>query len=175
MLNDLENCIVIFDKAYHKVKRFKKLNKKNVLFVIPLRKDIKIEDNLTIEIEVGEEKVLVTYGILSNGLKVIRVKTPEITLISNAVNCNWYEIIALYQLRSHIEVFFRMLKQELKIRQPRLRNHNSILSLTYIVLLVFTILRWMNNTCKLFSEKLSRIRTQLANAIRGVCELKDTG
>jgi hypothetical protein len=175
ILKDLENCIVIFDKAYHKIKRFKKLENKNVLFVIPFKEVIKIKDKLTIEIKVGEEKVVVTHGKLSNGLKVIVVKTPEITLISNAVSCNWYELVALYQLRSCIEVFFRMLKRELKIHQPKLRNHNSILSLTYIVLFVFTILRWMSKTCKLFSEKLPRVRSQLANAIRGICELKDVG
>lgn len=175
MLEDLENCIVIFDKAYHKIKRFKKLDKRNVLFVIPLKEKIRVKNKLTLEVKVGEEKVLVTHGELSNELKVIIVETPEITLISNAVNCNWYELAALYQLRSHIEVFFRMLKQELKIHQPKLRNHNSILSLTYIVLLVFTILRWMSNACKLFSEKLPRIRSKLANAIRAICEMKDVG
>lgn len=31
MLKDLENCIVIFDKAYHKVKRFKTLDNKKCL------------------------------------------------------------------------------------------------------------------------------------------------
>lgn len=148
---------------------------KNVLFVIPLRNKIKIEDKLTIEVKAGEERISIVHGLLSNGLKVIVVKTPEITLISNAINCNWYELIALYQLRSHIEVFFRLLKQELKIHQPRLRNHNSILSLTYIVLLVFTILRWMSNTFKLFSGKLHRVRSKLANAIRGICDLKGAG
>lgn len=172
MLKDLENCIVIFDKAYHKVKRFKKLDKKNVIFVIPLRKNIKVDDKLTIELKVAEDKVVITHGELSNGLNVIVVKTPEITLMSNAVNCNWYELVALYQLRGYIEVFFRMLKQELKIRQPHLRNHNSILSLTYIILLLFIILRWLNNTNKLFAERIPKIRIHLANAIRGICEIK---
>jgi len=175
LLKDLKNCLVVFDKAYHKVKRFKKLDEQNVLFVIPLRKDIIIKEKLIIEINVGEEKAIITHGKLSNGLQVITVKTPEITLLSNATNCNWYEIVVLYQLRTHIEVFFRMLKQELKIQQPKLRNHNSILSLTYIILLVFSILRWMNNTNTLFNEKLPRIRSKLANAIRAMCELKDMG
>jgi hypothetical protein len=96
---------VIFDKAYHKVKRFKRLDKKNVLFVVPLRKDIKIEDEFTIQLKAAEGNVVITYGELSNGPKVIVVKTPEIILISNAVGCNWYELVALYQLRSYIEVF----------------------------------------------------------------------
>ena len=172
LLKDLKNCIVIFDKAYHQIKRFKQLDENNVLFVIPLRADITIKEKLTIEIEAGEQMITITHGMMSNGLKVILVKTPEITLVSNAVNCNWYELVVLYQLRTHIEVFFRMLKQEMKIRQPNLRNHNSILSLTYIILLVFTLLRWMSKIDTLFSERLPRIRTKLANAIRAMCELK---
>lgn len=172
LIKDLKNCIVIFDKAYHNIKRFKCLDKQNVLFVIPLKKRIKIIDKLVIENKVGEYKVIITHGELSNGLKVITVETPEITLLSNAVNCNWYELAALYQLRTYIEVFFRMLKQEFKIRQVFFRNHNSILSMTYITLLLFVILRWLNNTNKLFVEKIPKIRRQLANTIRGICEIK---
>lgn len=174
LLKDLKNCIAIFDKAYHKITRFKGLDERNVLFVIPLRGKIRIIDKMAIELEAGEEKVIVTHGTLTNGLNVIVVKTPEITLLSNAINATWYEITLLYQLRAHIEVFFRMLKQELKIHQPRLRNHNSILSLVYIILLVFSVLRWLNNSSRLFEGKLARVRSSLANAIRATCELKDT-
>ena len=140
LLNDIKDCILLFDKGYQNLERFVNLNNKNIVFIIPLRQKLKfnIIDEKILYYETGNVEVKIVE--LSNGLRVQYVKCLDFELICHDCSLQWYEIVSLYSLRWEIESLFKRLKQLWKINKPLFRNHNSIMAFICITLIAVVIL-----------------------------------
>lgn len=146
VLEDIKDCILLFDKGYQNIERFVSLNNRNVIFIIPLRQKLKfnIINEKVLHFDTGDVEVKIVE--LSNGLRVQYIKCLEFELICNDCSLQWYEVVSLYSFRWEIESLFKRLKQLWKINKPLFRNHNSIMTFICITLIAVIIL-----------EKLSQI------------------
>ena len=140
LLNNVNDCILLFDKGYQNLDRFVNLTNKNVVFILPLRQKLKfkIVEESTLFYDGGDVDIKIVE--LSNGLRVRYVKINDFELICNDCSLQWYEITTLYSFRWEIEELFKKLKQLWKINKPLFRNHNSIMAFICITLIAVTIL-----------------------------------
>lgn len=140
LLKDVNDCILLFDKGYLKLERFESLNRRNVIFVIPLRQKLKYKviDEKVMHYETGDVEIKIVE--LSNGLRVQYIKCLDFELVCNDCSLQWYEIVTLYSFRWEIESLFKRLKQLWKINKPLFRNHNSIMAFICMTLIAVVIL-----------------------------------
>jgi hypothetical protein len=141
LLSDIKDCILLIDKGYQKLNRFVSLDSKGVKFIIPFKSNLKytvLETNI-IHYETGN--VSIETIELSNGLRVRKINVLGFELITNDLSLQWYEIVALYEIRWEIELLFKKLKQLWRINKPLFRNHNSIMSFICITLMAALILK----------------------------------
>ncbi len=140
VLNDVKDCVLLFDKGYQKIERFVSLTNRNVIFIIPLRQKLKFKviDEKILHLETGNVEIKAVE--LTNGLRVQYIKCLEFELICNDCSLQWYEIVWLYSFRWEIEKLFKRLKQLWRINKPLFRNHNSIMAFICITLIAVIIL-----------------------------------
>ena len=140
VLKDVQDCILLFDKGYQSLKRFVHLTNRNIIFIIPLKKKLKLKvfDEKILNFETGD--VTVKLVELSNGLRVQYVKCLDFELLCNDCSLQWYEIVTLYSFRWEIELLFKRLKQSWKINQPLFRNYNSIMAFICMTLIAVVVL-----------------------------------
>jgi hypothetical protein len=137
---DLQDVILVFDKGYWKLKRFKIITKNGIKFVTLMKKGIVYED-----ISEKRAKNVIDKNIeFSNGLKLRLVqickKDGKDEYLTNIFNLSALEIQEIYSRRWEIEIFFREIKSYLKINHFMGRNLNSVLIQIYSVLITYTLM-----------------------------------
>jgi transposase len=140
VLNNVRDCVLLFDKGYTKLERFKWLTNRNVIFVIPPRANLSTKpiEEKTISHEGGDVEIKVVE--LSNGMRVQYIKHGDFELICNDCSLQWYEVVTLYSFRWEIESLFKRLKQLWKINKPLFRNTNSIMAFICITMIAVVVL-----------------------------------
>lgn len=137
---DLHEVILIFDKGYWKLKRFKELTKNGIKFVTLMKKGIVYE-------VISEKKwknVTDRTIKLSNGLELrlvqISKKDGMDEYLTNIFDFPALEIKEIYSQRWDIEIFFREIKSYLKIDHFMGTNLNSVLLQIYCVLITYALM-----------------------------------
>jgi putative transposase len=164
-------CTYVFDKGYTDYNWYFEIEEKGAFFVTRLKRNAKIqavselqETNETISSQIIQFCNKVPRGGKINNyhkkpLKKVIVqregKSPLI-LITNDFKRSDEEISALYKKRWQIELFFKWIKQNLKIKKFLGKSENAIKTQICIAMISFVLLRLaqiVNDFCKNMSLK----------------------
>ena len=102
-------------------------------------------------------------------------KDTPLVLLTNDLTRSASEIAALYKQRWEIELFFKWLKQNLKIRSFWGRSENAVRIQIYVALIAFLLLRLLHNgAARAFSASTTLLRTQIKVALFAPLRLAQT-
>jgi putative transposase len=171
------NDVVVFDRGYTDYGYFSSLNRQKVWFVTRLKKNAKyrrVKKN-----EVKGAAIVSDYEILLPGyskekvLRKIIVRDPvsgkKIVLLTNNLKWAASTVSAIYRDRWQIELFFKAIKQNLKIKRFYGNSKNAVMTQIWIALIVyllFYLLKVRSKNMKMsFTNFISVIRTMLFQRI----------
>ena len=169
--------VVVFDRGYTDYGYFSSLNDKNVWFVTRLKRNAAykpVKRN-----EVSGRNIVSDYEIKIPGysktghLRKIIVRDPEtkkrVTLITNNHTWSASTIGAVYKDRWQIELFFKAIKQNLKIKRFFGNSKNAVMTQIWIALiayLLFYLLKAQSRNSRInFTNFIHVIRTMLFQRI----------
>ena len=150
--------IVVFDKGYADYAWWKQLDQQGVLFVSRLRNDAKYTVQREREIPATRQHIrsdqqitLTGYRQVGQdglqGLRRIEVwlqdKQQMLTLVTNHRHLSASTIAEIYRDRWRIEVFFKSLKQLLKLKTFVGTSERAVLTQIWTALIVMLLLRWL--------------------------------
>jgi len=153
--------IVAMDRAYIDYDLWAKWTTQGVFFVTRLRRDLNI--NVIENYRVPKNRNIQSDQLISLSsaqgqrecpfpLRRIEVWNPElqetIVLLTNHLTFGASTIADIYRQRWQIEVFFKALKQNLKIKTFVGTSENALLIQIWTALIAMLLLRWLHFLCK---------------------------
>ena len=159
-LDIAKNTTYVFDKGYYKFDWWKQIDQKKSLFITRLKKNS--PTRILKERKVQSEEILNDYEVrLSDRLshsrknpyqKVIRKiivkregQKEALVLVTNDFNRDAEEIADLYRKRWQIELFFKWIKQNLKIKKFLGRSANALKIQVITALIAFLLIKYFQN------------------------------
>lgn len=181
--------IVVFDKGYTDYKWFKALNDKGVFFVTRLRKSAiwRVEESREVNKNTG---LTCDQTITLTGIKPQKLGMPKLRRIGyrDPESNQYYEFItnnfvlsaktiaAIYKERWQVELFFKWIKQNLKIKAFIGNSKNAIMTQIWVALCTCLMLAYIKFSAKIewSLQKIVRIlqlnlfmRRDLLSLLRG--------
>ena len=161
-LNYSKGSIVVFDKGYTDYKWFNALNNKGIFFVTRIRKNAlwKVDERRP----VGKSKGLTSdQTITLTGVKPIKIGMPKLRkvgyrdpktgkhydFLTNNFSLSAQTIAEIYKERWQVELFFKWIKQNLKIKAFVGNSKNAILTQIWVALCTYLILSYLKFSAKL--------------------------
>jgi len=188
--------IVVFDKGYTDYKWFKSLDNKGIFFVTRMRKNAiwKVTERREVNKNTG---LTCDQSITLTGIKPQKIGMPKLRRIGyrDQVTGQCYEFITnnfqlsaqpiteIYKERWQVELFFKWIKQNLKIKAFIGNSKNAIMTQIWVALCTCLMLAYLKFSAKLdwSLQKIIRIlqlnlfmRRDLLSLLRGDPPL-DTG
>ena len=148
--------VIAFDRAYNSLLWLKTLDNKGVFFVTRLKKNAcyrvaERRDVSNME-NIYSDQIIKLKGFYSkkkfpDKLRRIRSKDPEtgktVTLLTNNFFWSAKTIAKVYKERWQIELFFKTLKQQLKVKSFVGTSRNALLSQLWIALIAYLLLSYL--------------------------------
>ncbi|HEX3694018.1 MAG TPA: IS4 family transposase [Polyangia bacterium] len=146
----------VFDKGYYDFAFWARLDAAGCRFVTRLKRNSPVRSVETRPVEAGgailEDRVVTLSERLAGqrrnpfaaALRLVRLRIDngrELTLLSNDLAADAAEIGALYKARWQIELFFKWLKQNLKITRFLGTSRNAVIIQIVAALITFILLR----------------------------------
>jgi hypothetical protein len=169
--------IIVVDRAYIDYALWAKWNTQGMFFVTRLRRDLQIEvvDERTVPrtsnviqdelISLSSRQGQRDYPFPLRRIMVWNQDTEElIVLLTNHLGFAASTIANIYRQRWQIEVFFKTLKQNLKIKTFVGTSENALLIQIWTALIALLLLRWLHCLCQRnwsFSNLASLLRMNL--------------
>ena len=177
-----EGDVAVFDRGYFNRKQFLGFNNASISFVTRNKKNIgyevlssdseeKSDADFTI---IRDEKIQMGTGqkdkhpasvILRQIVSRDRNTGKEIRLLTNMFDADPLEVAAIYKKRWTVELFFKMIKQNLRVKRFYGQSETAVKTQIWIALIVhllFLILKAMNGNAKrTFSSFCSEISVVL--------------
>jgi putative transposase len=167
------NDVVVFDRGYADYEYFASLSEQKVWFVTRLKKNARykrVKKN-----ESAGKNIVSDYEIIIPGyskekrLRKIRVRDPgtgkKITLLTNNLKWAASTVSAVYKDRWQIELFFKAIKQNLKIKRFYGNSKNAVMTQIWIALIVYLLFYLLkvqtNNMAMSFTNFISVVKTML--------------
>jgi len=154
--------IVVFDKGYTDYKWFKALNNKGVFFVTRLRKNAiwRVNERRYVDKNTGLtcDQTITLTGIKAQKigmpkLRRIGYRDPETNqyyeFITNNFKLSANTIAAIYKERWQVELFFKWIKQNLKIKAFIGNSKNAIMTQIWVGLCTCLMLAYIKFSAKL--------------------------
>lgn len=176
-----KGCTYVFDKGYMDFNWWNDIDEKGAFFVTRLKKNnaiIKLteiqkhNEIVSSQLIQLKNKRLTHSGVNHCKNKVLRKvivqreeKSP-LVLVTNDLNRSSEEISELYKKRWQIELFFKWIKQNLKIKKFLGRSENAIKTQICIAIIAFVLIRLMQNLQE-FCKKVS-LKTLITIAKNGL-------
>jgi IS4 transposase len=85
------------------------------------------------------------YGIILREIVVERDGMQPLHLVTNDLDCPASDLAALYKARWQVELLFKWLKQNLKIRRFLARSENAVKIQIYVAIIAFLLMRLFQN------------------------------
>lgn len=150
--------VVVFDKAYVDFLHLPELGERGVWWVTRAKDNMKYRAarNLTMGHEnIIKDRIVVLHG-KHKGLRVRRVEAwvevdgewRVMVFLTNNLTGSPRSVCDLYRRRWDIEVFFKHVKQSLKLSGFLGRSANAVRWQVYAALLVYVLLRYMGPTSR---------------------------
>ena len=180
-----QGATYVFDKGYYDYSWWKSINDHGARFVARLKKnaavavtkqhaiDTDCQDNILEDATIKfTRKIVGTKNLpnpyLNTPARRIMVNRPDkdtpMVLVTNDFSRSAQEIALLYKQRWDIELFFKWIKQNLKIKRFLGRSENAVKTQIYIALITYILLylyRKSNEINDVFSQCLSALKTGL--------------
>ncbi len=148
--------VAIFDRGYTDFKWYKALDDKGVFFVTRLKKNayyriIERKDVQSFK-NIYSDQIIKVKGFYSkqkfpDRLRRIRSKDPEtgriIVILTNNFTWSAVTIAKIYKERWQIELFFKCIKQQLKIKSFVGTSKNALLSQLWVALITYLLLSYL--------------------------------
>ncbi len=146
----------VFDLAYYSYEWWGRLDRAGCRFVTRLKTNTKLTDCTERALESASGGIAADrIGLLSKHIKrgknpyrgpvreivVERDKDTPLRLLTNDLDASAAEIAALYKMRWEIELFFKWIKQNLKLKHFIGSSENAVKIQIYVALIAFLILR----------------------------------
>ncbi|WP_408956588.1 IS4 family transposase [Natroniella sp. ANB-PHB2] len=168
----------IFDRAYIDYQKFDDFVEDDIYFITRSKSNAKIETVRTVKLTDKDKKANVlldatvilgkynTEKRMKHKLRLIKVKTidrdgndKEIKILTNRFDLPAHIIAQLYKERWEIELFFKWIKQHLKIKRFFGQNKNAVLTQIYSAVVLLLILKLIKKQIKFKGSllKLTRI------------------
>jgi len=180
----------VFDLAYYSYDWWAALHAQRCRFVTRLKKNSPLAVAETREVAPGGPVLAERIGRLSRRLaghrhnpfdKPVRVVTValdtdrRIDLVTNDLDAPAEQIAALYKQRWQIELFFKWIKQNLRIRHFLGISENAVKIQIYVALIAFLILRTAHNAQKAIPKPQAFARLVRLNVMhrRSILNIKD--
>jgi putative transposase len=154
--------IVVFDKGYTDYKWFKALDNKGIFFVTRIRKNAiwKVEERRVVD---KSEGLTSDQTITLTGVKPKKIGMPKLRrvgyrdpesgqryeFLTNNFSLSAQTIAEIYKERWQVELFFKWIKQNLKIKAFVGNSKNAILTQIWIALCTYLILAYLKFSAKL--------------------------
>ena len=155
------DSIVVFDRAYEDFKWWSELDEHAVCFVTRLQKNVRYQ-------VVGQHKKTIGKGVISDevieltGVKAEEKYPKRLRLITyyDKENDKLYRFITnnfklaaktianIYKSRWDIEIFFKWIKQNLKIKTFLGTNKNAVLTQIWIAMIYYLLLKYIKHQTK---------------------------
>ena len=148
--------VAIFDRGYTDFRWYKTLDDKGVFFVTRLKKNAyyKVVDRKVVSKyeNIYSDQIIKLKGFYSAGkfpdkLRRIRSKDPVtskiIVLLTNNFSWSAQTIAKLYKERWQIELFFKAIKQQLKVKSFVGTSKNALLSQLWVALIAYLLLSYL--------------------------------
>ena len=150
----------VFDKGYYKFDWWRQIDSKQSYFITPIKKNSPTE--IIKEREIKSDKILNDaevrlserlshsrknpYQKLIRKIIVIREEGKEpLTLLTNDMQRTAEEIAELYKKRWQIELFFKWIKQNLKIKKFLGRSVNALKIQVITAMISFLLIKYFQN------------------------------
>lgn len=160
----LSDSIITIDRGYVDFEWFYSLEKKGIYFVSRMKKGIKYEIIGQQEVRDINRKKGVTFDLIirlfsqkgkkeyPKELRLIGFKDPEtqkeFTFLTNNFKLSCYAICLIYKARWQIELFFKWIKQNLKIKTFLGTTKNAVLTKIWIAMIYYLILSYIKYQTK---------------------------
>lgn len=174
----------VFDKGYCDYDWWYKIHKQKAFFVTRLKKNAGVEYVQSLPVDEAAQDIILEDAVIlfkhrqhsktrvnhyhGNSLRQVIVKRPNhdnpLILVTNDMKRSAVEIAELYRERWGIELFFKWLKQNLKIKQFLGRNENAVKTQIYTALisyLLVQIYQWRNGAVTTLKMCLAELRNGL--------------
>ncbi len=148
--------VAIFDKGYTDFTWYKSLDDKGVIFVTRIKRnaqyDVIDRKDVSRFEYIYSDHILKLKGFYSkqkypDKLRRIRSKDPEtgkiITILTNNFTWSARTIAKIYKERWQIELFFKSLKQQLKVKSFVGTSRNALLSQLWVALITYLLLSYL--------------------------------
>lgn len=152
---------VVFDRGYWSVEYFNELGQANVSFVTRMLRNrpFCVEKSCEVDRTQGVicDQIIYlsgrrTKGVYKGKLRRISYRDPEtnkrLTFITNRLDLPAKMICDLYKARWQIELFFRTLKQNLKIKKFLGLTRNAVVAQIYAALICYVLLIYLKLTAR---------------------------
>ena len=173
----------IFDRAYLDYQKFDEFTANDIYFVTKLKSNAKIkyirkmpsnkldkQNNILLDADVilGSE---ISGTKMEQTLRLLKIKTKDrnnnfkvITIVTNRFDLNTQDISNLYKYRWQIELFFKWVKQHLKIKRFFGHNKNAVFTQIYSALILFILLKLIKRETQ-FSGSLLELTRKIKYSI----------
>lgn len=168
------SCIYLFDRGYISYRWYDSLTQKGIKFITrgstlasvmeERLLDVDYEKYIyDAEVRMGsvQSKNLTLYNYRE--IRTFDDKDEEFILITNMMDLSKEDIIALYKKRWEIELFFKWIKQNLKIKKFIGYNENAIKLQIFSALIVYLLIYLQ---CKLHVNKVKHSMLRLLRILR---------
>ena len=148
--------VVVFDKAYIDFSWYKSLDDKGVIFVTRMKKNavysiVEQKDVSRFKNILSDQTVRFegdyTKDRYSHGLRCVRSKDPDtgkaISILTNNFTWSAKTIAQIYKERWQIELFFKAIKQQLKVKSFVGTSKNALLSQLWVALIAYLLLAYL--------------------------------
>ena len=148
--------VVVFDRGFVDLEQFATHCSKGVYFVTRLKSNARyrVVDRTDVSgyKNISSDQIIEFSGFYSSKkcplrLRRIRVKDPDtgkyIVLLTNQMNWSPKTVAAVYKDRWQIEIFFKNLKQNLKIKSFLGTSRNAMLSQIWVAMIAYLLLSYM--------------------------------
>ena len=148
--------VVVFDRAFMDLQQFASHCSKGVYFVTRLKSNARyrVVDRRDVSRykNISSDQIIEFSGFYSSKkcplrLRRIRIKDPEtgkyIVLLTNQMSWSPKTVAAVYKDRWQIEIFFKNLKQNLKIKSFLGTSRNAMMSQIWVAMIAYLLLSYM--------------------------------
>ena len=148
--------VIIFDRGYPSYRWYRSLDEKGITFVTRMKKraeykiiERKNTDNMR---NIYSDQIIQLDGTdikrkFPYKLRRVRSKDPEtgkiITILTNNFTWSGNTIAQVYKERWQVELFFKMIKQQLKVKSFVGTSKNALLSQLWIALIAYLLLSYL--------------------------------
>ena len=161
------NCIYVFDKGYIDYKKFDEFSNKGISFITRLKDNAALTEVSKLKITYSDVTLLddsiniiediVCYlgtdniNMTKNQYRVITIVDSEgqiLTFVTNILEYTSEDIAWLYKKRWEIELFFKWIKQNLKIKRFIGHSLNAVMMQIVSSIITFIIIRLIQDVSK---------------------------